>query len=460
MKTSSSLSISKLREDLTGRVIAPEDDGYDEARTVFVGGIDRRPAVIARVANAADVSHVVSLAHETGTELAVRGGGHSGPGFGVCDDGIVLDLSAMKGLDIDVDGRSAWAEAGLTAGEYTNAAGAHGLATGFGDTGSVGIGGLTLGGGIGFLLRKHGLTIDDLLAAEVVMADGELLHVDDQTHPDLFWAIRGGGGNFGVATRFRFRLHEVPSIVGGILMLPATPEVITSFVAEAEAAPEELTTIANVMRTPPMPFVPEEHHGALAIFALMAYAGDTETGERAVAPFRALAEPLADMIRPMTYPEIYMPDQEDYHPIAVGQTRFTDHVDEAAATTILDRISDSSAMMAVTQIRALGGAMARVPADATAFAHRGSRLMVTCAAVFEQLEEAPHHQAWVDALAGILLKDHDGAYVNFLNDEGVAGVRDAYPGATWERLREIKGRYDPTNLFRRNQNIPPGPEGS
>jgi len=460
MKTSSSLSIPKLREDLTGRVIAPDDDGYDEARTVFVGGVDRRPAVIARVANATDVSRVVSLARETGIDLAVRGGGHSGPGFGVCDDGIVLDLSAMKGLDIDPDGRSAWAETGLTAGEYTNAAAAHGLATGFGDTGSVGIGGLTLGGGLGFLLRKHGLTIDDLLAAEIVTADGEILHVDDEKHPDLFWAIRGGGGNFGVATRFRFRLHGVPSIVGGILMLPGTPEVIMSFVEEAEAAPEELTTIANVMKAPPMPFIPEEHHGALAIFALMAYAGDTDAGERAVAPFRTLAEPLADMIRPMTYPEIYLPDDEDYHPNAVGRTRFTQHLDQDTAATILDGISASSAMMAVTQIRALGGAMARVPADSTAFAHRGSRLMMTVAAVYERMEETPQHQGWVDDLAGTLLQNDDGAYVNFLNEEGEAGVRDAYPGATWDRLTEIKRRYDPTNLFRLNQNIPPATEGS
>jgi FAD/FMN-containing dehydrogenase len=454
MKTSS-LSIPELRAELTGRVIAPDDAGYDAARAVFPGNIDRRPAVIVRPADADEVASVVSLARDTGIELAVRGGGHSGPGFGVCDAGIVLDLSAMKALDIDVNARSAWAEAGLTAGEYTNAAGAHGLATGFGDTASVGIGGLTLGGGIGFLLRKHGMTIDDLLAAEIVTADGTLLSVDEENHPDLYWAIRGGGGNFGAATRFRFRLHEVPSIVGGILMLPATPEVITSFVAEAEAAPEELTTIANVMRTPPMPFVPEEHHGTLAIFALMAYAGDTDAGERAVAPFRALAEPLADMLRPMTYPEIYMPDEEDYHPIAVGRTRFTDRFDEEAAATILDRISTSSAMMAVTQIRALGGAMARVPADATAFAHRGSRFMVTVAAVYEQMEETPQHQAWVDELAGTLQGEGDGAYVNFLGDEGEAGVRDAYPGPTWERLREIKRRYDPGNLFRLNQNVPP-----
>ncbi len=301
------IPIKKLRDDLRGEVITPEDRGYDDARTVLPGNIDRRPAVIVRPVDAREVAIVVSLARDSGSVLAVRSGGHSGPGFGVCEGGIVLDLSAMKALDIDVDDRSAWAQTGLTAGEYTNAAGAHGLVTGFGDTASVGIGGITLGGGIGFLLRKYGMTIDDLLGAEIVTADGELLKVDDENHPDLFWAIRGGGGNFGVATRFRFRLHEVPSIVGGILMLPATPEVITAFLAEAEAAPDELTTIANVMRTPPMPFVPEEHHGALAIFALMAYAGDTEAGERAVAPFRKLAEPLTDMLRPMSYPEIYMP---------------------------------------------------------------------------------------------------------------------------------------------------------
>jgi FAD/FMN-containing dehydrogenase len=451
--------ISRLRDDLRGEVIGPEDPGYDEARAVFPGNIDRRPAAIVRPTDAHEVASVVSIARETGVELAVRGGGHSGPGFGVCDGGIVLDLSVMKGLDIDVDGRSAWAEAGLTAGEYTNAAGVHGLATGFGDTASVGIGGLTLGGGIGFLVRRYGMTIDDLLAAEIVTADGEILQVDDETHPDLFWAIRGGGGNFGVATRFRFRLHEVPSIVGGILMLPATPEVIMSFVAEAEAAPEELTTIANVMRTPPMPFVAEEHHGALAIFALMAYAGDTDAGERAVAPFRALAEPLADMVRPMTYPEIYMPDEEGYHPIAVGQTRFADHVDEDAAATILDRITDSSAMMAVTQIRALGGAMARVPVEATAFAHRRSRLMVTVAAVYEQVDDTPQHQAWVDDLADVLRQDGHGAYVNFLGDEGEEGIRLAYPDDTWDRLCSIKRTYDPDNLFHRNQNIPPAEEG-
>ena len=222
----------------------------------------------------------------------------------------------MKALDIDVDGRTAWAETGLTAVEYTTAAAAHGLATGFGDTGSVGIGGITLGGGVGYLVRKHGLTIDSLLAADVVTADGELLRVDAQHHPDLFWAIRGGGGNFGVATRFRFKLHPLESTVGGMLILPATAETIAGFIAAAEAAPDELSTIANIMPCPPMPFVPEEHHGKLVNMALMTYAGDTEAGERALAPFRALATPIVDMLKTQPYPDMYPPEDDSYHPLA------------------------------------------------------------------------------------------------------------------------------------------------
>src|SRR5918992_1080462 len=252
--------IPELRAVLKGRVISPEDAAYDTVRAVFYGARSRRPALIVRVADATDVSYVVSLARERGLELAVRSGGHSLAGHSTTDGGIMIDLSDMKRLEIDVAGRTAWAETGLTAGEYTAAAGDHGLATGFGDTGSVGIGGITLGGGVGFLVRKHGLTIDDLLAAEIVTADGELLYVDGDTHEDLFWAIRGGGGNFGVATRFKFRLHPLDSFVGGMLFLPATPEVVAAFVAEAEAAPEELSTIANVMTAPPAPFVPEELH--------------------------------------------------------------------------------------------------------------------------------------------------------------------------------------------------------
>jgi FAD/FMN-containing dehydrogenase len=450
--------INALRDHLSGEVIGPSDTGYDDARRLFAGTFDKRPAAIVRPIDAEEVSRVVKLAAEAGAELAVRSGGHSSAGHSGSDGGIVLDLSAMKALDIDVESRTAWAETGLTAGEYSVAAAEHQLATGFGDTGSVGIGGLTLGGGIGYLVRRHGLTIDDLLAADIVTADGSVLRVDEQTHPDLFWAIRGGGGNFGVATRFRFRLHEVGAVYGGILMLPATVDTITGFLTEAEAAPEELSTIANVMKAPPMPFIPEELHGSLAIFALMVHSEGGDAGEQAIAPFRALAEPLADMLRPMPYPEIYMPQEEDYHPIAAGRTMFVDAVDHDVVSTILDRIQTSDAMMAVTQLRVLGGAMARVPAEATAFAHRDRRLMITVAAVVEHIEDLPAYEPWVVSLADMLRDESEAAYVNFLADEGEAGVRAAYPGGTWDRLREVKRRYDPTNLFRLNQNVPPANE--
>ena len=230
----------------------------------------------------------------------------------------MIDLSALRSFELDAAGRTAWAGAGLTAGAFTVAAGEHGLATGFGDTGSVGIGGITLAGGIGFLVRKHGLTIDNLLAAEIVTADGRLRRVDAETEPELFWALRGGGGNFGVVTRLKYRLHPVDTIVGGLLVLPATPEVIAGFVAEAEAAPDELSTIANVMPAPPLPFVPEELHGSPVVMARMVYAGDVEAGRRAVAPFRALAEPIADLLRPMKYPEMY-PDEQGDRPVAVAR---------------------------------------------------------------------------------------------------------------------------------------------
>jgi FAD/FMN-containing dehydrogenase len=449
------LSIPQLRAAFNGRVIAPDDAGYDKARTVFYGGIDRRPAVIIRAKDATDVAQVVSLARETGLELAIRSGGHSLAGHSVSDRGIMLDLSGMRALDINAEQRTAWAETGLTAGEYTTAAGAYGLATGFGDTGSVGIGGITLSGGVGYLVRKYGLTIDDLLAADIVTADGQLLRVDAETYPDLFWAIRGGGGNFGVVTRFQFRLHEVNTVVGGMLLLPATPDIIASFVAEAEAAPEELSIIANVMPAPPMPFVPAEHHGQLIIMALMCYAGATDAGERAVAPFRALATPIADMVRPMPYPEIYPPEQEDYHPVAVGRTMFVDGIARREAEMIVAHLQAGAASFRVAQLRVLGGAMARVPADATAFAHRGRRILVNVAALYERPDEAALHEAWVTDFAAALRQGEPGAYVGFLFSEGEARIREAYSGPTWDRLAAIKRRYDPTNLFRLNQNIPP-----
>jgi FAD/FMN-containing dehydrogenase len=455
LSSTSSISIPRLRDTFDGRVTAPGDPGYDRARTIFYGGFEQRPAAIVRPVDAAEVAQVVGLARDGGLELAVRGGGHSNAGHGLSDGGIVLDLSELTAIDVDPEAGTAWAQAGLTAGAYTAAVQAHGLVTGFGDTGSVGIGGLTLGGGVGYLVRKHGLTIDSLLAAELVTADGRLLSVDAEAHPDLFWAIRGGGGNFGVATRFHFRLHPLDGIVGGMLLLPATAQVVADFMAAAEAAPEELSAIAAVMAAPPMPFIPPERHGELVVMAMLVYAGEAEAGQRAVAPFRALAEPIADMVKPMPYAGVF-PPEEEFHPTAVGHTMFLDRVDAEVASTIMEHLQASDAAMRVVQLRALGGAMARVPVEATAFAHRHSRIMANVASFYEGPADRDRRQAWVDGLAAALHQGDDGAYVNFLGDEGPGRVRQAYPGPTWDRLVEVKRRYDPGNLFRRNQNIPPG----
>jgi FAD/FMN-containing dehydrogenase len=451
---SQDISISDLRSDLNGEVIGPDDAAYDEARQVFFKGVDRRPAAVARVADAHDVARVVTLARESGLELAVRSGGHSRAGYGTSDGGIVIDLSGMRAIEIDADGRTAWVETGSTAGEYTNVVGERGRATGLGDTGTVGIGGITLAGGIGFLVRKNGLTIDDLLAAEVVTADGEIVLASEESEPDLFWALRGGGGNFGVVTRLRLRLHEISEIVGGMLMLPATPEVITGFIEAADGAPEELSTIANVMLAPPMPFIPEDAHGKPILLALLADVGAVDNAERVLAPFRALGKPYADMVRPMRYPEMYEGEGPPV-PFMAGTNFFTDALAPADAATILEQLHQSTAMMKAVQLRVLGGALARVPNDATAFAHRDRRLFVNIAAMYVDSAETDTHDAWVAGLADSLGGGEAGGYIGFLGEEDEGTVRAAYPGPTWDRLRELKRRYDPDNLFRLNHNILP-----
>jgi len=449
-------SITDLRATFNNRAIMPGDAGYDTARTVFYGGIDRHPAAIIKVANATEVAQVVSLARKSGLELAVRSGGHSNAGHSVCEGGIVLDLSNMKDIQIELESKTAWAESGLTAGEFTTTTVAHGLVVGFGDTSSVGLGGITLGGGVGYLVRKHGLTLDSLLAAEVVTADRQILNVDEKNHSDLFWAIRGGGGNFGVVIKFKFQLHELDKVYGGMLFLPATADVVASFIAEAESASEELSAIVNSMPAPPMPFLDKEHHGKLIIMALMVYAGDVANGEKVFAPFRALATPYADMLRPISYTEMYPPEEGgDYHPVAAGRNMFIDYVDRSVAEMILEHLNASTAMMRVTQLRVLGGAMARIPVDATAFAHRKSKIMVNLAALYQQPDEKATHEAWVNEFATAIQQNDKGAYVNFLANVDQAQVRAAYPGSTWDRLSKIKTQYDPTNLFHMNQNIKP-----
>lgn len=454
--TFKTLEFDQLRHRVRGSVIDRASDGYDEARGVFYGGIDSRPGAVVRVADPADIAAVLEFVRDGDLDLAVRSGGHSPAGHSTTDGGVVIDVRDLTEIEIDSDARTVWAGTGLTAVELSKAVGEHGLAVGFGDTGSVGIGGITLGGGQGFLSRRHGLTIDSLLSVEMVTADGNILMVDADKHPDLFWALRGGGGNFGVATRFKFALSPVDRVVGGLIVLQATPESVAGFVAESETAPEELTTIGNIMSCPPMPGVPEEMVGQTVIMGLILWCGGIAEGHRVMDRFRALGEPVVDMLDEIAYPDIYMPEDEDYQPLAIGMNGFTDSIDTLKITTLLDAIETSDAPLRVVQIRTLGGAIARVPADATAFAHRDRSFMINVAAFYESQEERPRREAWVKDLLGTLTDGDDAVYVGFLGDEGPDRVRAAYPGGTWQRLRQVKAKYDPGNLFHRNQNIPPG----
>jgi FAD/FMN-containing dehydrogenase len=442
-------------KDVAGRVITPDDASYDQLRAVFYGDIDKRPAAIIRVSGVDDIRRVIETAQARGCELAVRSGGHSVVGHSTTDGGLVIDLRDMSKIEIDSRHRTAWVETGATAFQVTEALSEHGLVIGFGDSGSVGVGGITLGGGIGFLVRKFGMTIDSLLAAEMVTADGRHLRVDAEHEPDLFWAIRGGGGNFGVVTRLRFALHELPHFTGGILILPATPQTIAGFSAAALAAPEELSTIANVMTAPPVPFLPAELHGSLVIFAFVAFAGDDDAAARAIAPFRSLATPLADLVKPGPYLSMYPPEDPSYRPTAVARTMFVDSIDLAKAELILDRLSKSDATMRVAQLRPLGGALARVPADATAYAHRLKPMLVNVAAFYQGAADREVRRAWVSEFKRALEPDDESAYVGFLTDDGPSRIRAAYPGTTWDRLSRVKAAYDPTNVFRLNQNVPP-----
>lgn len=446
--------IQSLRSAVEGEVIAPDGAGYDEARTVVYGGFDRRPAVVVRPGSASEVAAVIGIAADTGVELAIRSGGHSLAGHSASEGGIVLDLRALNSLQIDPEERIAWAGTGLTAGEYTKAAGQHGLATGFGDAPSVGIGGITLSGGIGLLTRKYGLTVDNLLAAEIVTANGEILEIDANNHPDLFWAIRGGGGNFGVVTKFKYQLQPVPQIVGGMMIIPANAEVVSEFIDLASSAPEGLSTILNVMSALPFP-LPEPIEGPVAM-ALMVYAGDVDTGERVVAPFRQLAKPIMGELGPITYPEMFQEEEGEFHPVAVVRNNFADTVDEKTVVSTLERLQTSSAMFSVLQIRALGGAMARVPNDATAFAHRDRKFLTSVASIYEDVAETADHEAWVEPLAEMIANGKKpGTYVGFLGDEGEDRIRAAYPGPTFDRLSQVKAKYDPDNLFQMNQNVKP-----
>jgi FAD/FMN-containing dehydrogenase len=441
---------------LNGSVVLPVDDAYEAGRAVHNTRYDRHPTLIVKAADAADVARTVAFAAETGLELAVRSGGHSVAGHSTTEGGIVLDLAPMKAILIDPERRLAWAQPGLTAGDVTAAAAAHGLAVPFGDTLSVGIGGITTGGGIGFLTRKHGMTIDNLVAAEIVTADARILTVDEQRHPDLFWAIRGGGGNVGIVTRFVYRLVEVDTVIGGGIFLPATAETIAGLVREARQAPDGLTLIPFVMFAPPAPFIPAHRVGELALMVLGVFDGDAEAGAAAWAPIRALAEPIVDLVGPMPYSAIYQFTAEGEAPGASSiRSWFASDLDVADAGRIVHLMRHAPSPMVMAQLRILGGAMGRVAPDATAFSQRDAEVMISAMALYETGGDPAPSDAWTNAFFEAYAERRTGVYVNFLGAEGDERIRSAYPNGAFERLAAIKRRYDPANLFRLNQNVRP-----
>jgi FAD/FMN-containing dehydrogenase len=440
----------------TLELVRPGDPAYDEARRVWNGAIDRRPALIARCATPQDVAAALELAHDRDLRVAVRGGGHSIAGWSVIDDGLMIDLSPMKTIDVDVANRTARAGAGVLWGELDAATQAHGLATVGGIVTHTGIAGLTLGGGIGWLMRKHGATVDNLLAADVVTVDGDPIKADDE----LLWGLRGGGGNFGIVTSFEYRLHDVgPTVLGGPLYyaLEDGPEVLRFYRDLVFDAPDELTTILNLRMAPPLPFLPPELHGKPVVTVATCYSGELDRGEAVLAPLRAFGTPLVDAIAPRPYVDLQrlfdpsVPHGWHYHWRSCELPPLTD----AAIDTLVDHAARITSPRSYIIVFQLGGAVAR-GAD-TAFSQRDAAHDVNINAVWlPDDEEGDRHVRWVrHCHAALEPYARDRVYVNFLEDEGPERVRAAYGAATHDRLVALKRRYDPANVLRSNQNISP-----
>jgi FAD/FMN-containing dehydrogenase len=451
------LELEALRARILGDLITRGSSEFDQARKTHDIMVDQRPFAIMRAETAADVAETVRFARNHGLAIAVRSGGHSLAQHSMRDDALVIDLSNMKRIGIDVISRIARVQAGATSGDLAELAKKHGLALTTGDTSSVGFGGLATGGGIGFMVRKHGLTIDNLLSAQVVLANGEIVTASESSYPDLFWAIRGGGGNFGIATEFTFRLAQVGQILGGDLMLPVSREAIRGYLDYSVAAPDGLSTIANLMYAPPVPFVPEEVVGTPVLSIIVCWTGSVEEGERALAPLRSLATPIVDSVRPMPYSDIYLSTAHQAAPHGfVIRSMFADDLSDEAIDVMIAAMRTSTSPFSLVHLRGLGGAMARVSNDATAFAHRDKRYLFAAIAVWLDASVDPSpHRAWAESLWQSVRHEGSGVYVNFLENEGVDRIRDAYPVDTLARLERVKQTYDPENLFRLNQNIDP-----
>ena len=446
--------IASLRDGLRGELLRPDDADYDDARRVWNGSISRSPDLIVRCAGVADVIDSVNFARRNGLSLAVRGGGHSFPGLSVCDGGLVIDLSPMKGIRVDPVARTARAQAGVLLGELDRETQAFGLAVPSGIVTHTGMAGLTLGGGIGWLMRKYGLTIDQLLSVDLVTAEGEFVRASATENAELFWGVRGGGGNFGIVTEFEFRLNPVgPIVVAGPVFWPMeeSPTVLRFYREWIAEAPDELMTIVVHRKAPPLPFVPPELHGKLVVAVVCCYAGTVEEGERVVKPLKAFGQPVLDVCQPKPFLahqamfDLSFPHGWWYYMRSCDVSELTDEVIDI---TVEHSLGINSPLTAFP-IWQRGGATARVGEDETAFGGRGATAATATAEGFDEERE------WVRTFWSALEPYHAGAYVNFLMDEGEGRVREAYGAQKYDRLKALKRRWDPENLFRLNQNISP-----
>jgi FAD/FMN-containing dehydrogenase len=453
-------AFDELGESLRGELLLPTSPGYDTARSIWNGAIDRHPAGIARCTGVADVVAAVRFAGARDLVVAVRSGGHGVGGHALCDDGLVIDLSPVKGIRVDPATRSARAEAGVLWGELDRETQHFGLATVGGIVTHTGIAGLTLGGGIGWLTRKHGATVDNLLSADVVTAEGEFLTASEEENSDLFWAIRGGGGNFGIVTSFVYRLHPVgPIVLAGPVFhaLEDAPDVLRFYREFIAAAPDELTTIFDLSVAPPVPFLPERVHGKPILMMGACYAGSPDEGAEVVRPLKQFGRPIADLLEPKPYTGL----QSMFDPLVPhGWHRYWKSVElppltDDAIDTLVEKASAFTSPKSYCIVFQLGGALARVGEDATAFSQRGAAHNVNINAVWtEDDTDAERHIAWAQDFFDAM-QPHAGGrvYLNFLGEEGGNRVRQAYGARNYERLVELKRVFDPSNLFRLNQNI-------
>jgi hypothetical protein len=453
-------AVDELQASFRGELVGPGDGGYDEHRKVWNGSIDRHPGLIARCAGVADVRHAVRFAREHGLVVAVRGGGHSFPGLSVCDDGMLIDLAPMKGIRVDPEAGTARAQAGVLLGELDRETQSFGLAVPAGIVTHTGLAGLTLGGGIGWIMRKYGLTIDQLQSVDVITADGEFVRASEDHNADLFWGVRGGGGNFGIVTEFEFRLNPLgPYVVAGPVFwsMEDAPDVLRFYRDWIADCPDELMTIVVQRRAPALPVVPPDLVGKLVMAVVACYAGPIEDGERVVRPLKDFGSPVLDLCQPKPY----LAHQQTFDPsFRHGWWYYVRSCDVAELTDdVIDIVVEHGAriMSPVSSIALwqMGGAVARVGESETAFNGRDAGFTFNINGNSQTADGFEGERRWARDYWSALAPHHTSVYVNFLMEEGEERVRQAYGADKYDRLKALKRTYDPTNFFRLNQNIKP-----